>query len=84
MENPKNIDAIITLITDNRTDFSLPYLVYTTKTIIVPKPMIRKIHANTHNVKDGIADIFKSILFFNFYFYSYMIYFFLILLMNKI
>lgn len=45
------------LITESRTDFSLPYLVYTTKIAIATKPMIRKIHASTHNVKEGIAAI---------------------------
>jgi len=42
------------VITDNRTDFSLPYLVYITKIVNAANPMKRKIHANNHNDNEGI------------------------------
>lgn len=45
------------VITDNRTDFSLPYLVYTTKIVKAANPMKRKIHANTHNDNEGTCAI---------------------------
>jgi len=57
MENPKNVADIIMLITESRTDFSLPYLVYTTKTTRAMIPIIRKIHAKSHKVKDGNSAI---------------------------
>jgi len=53
MENPRNTDAVIILITDSRTDFSLPYLVYITKIVKATNPIKRKIHANTHNGNEG-------------------------------
>ncbi len=58
MENPKNIADIIILITANLTDFSLPYLVYTTKITRPINPIIRKIHAKSHNVKEGYSAIY--------------------------
>jgi len=47
------------VIMDNRTDFSLPYLVYTIRMANAINPMIRKIHAKTHNDKEGIVAILK-------------------------
>jgi hypothetical protein len=60
MENPKNIELITILITESRIDFSLPYLVYTTKTTRAIMPIKRKIHAKTHNVKDANSTICKN------------------------
>jgi len=60
MENPKNVADIIILITESRTDFSLPYLVYITKTTKAMIPIKRKIHAKSHNVKDGNSAIYSN------------------------
>ncbi len=79
MENPKNVAASIILITDSRTDFSLPYLVYTTKTIKAINPIKRKIHDKTHNVKEGNSAICGSFLIFFLVYFKVMIFFFLIL-----
>jgi hypothetical protein len=51
------------LSTDKRTDFSLPYRVYTTKTVSAAIPIKRKIHASVHNVNEGIADIDRKTFF---------------------
>ena len=58
MENPKNIEDIIILITESRTDFSLPYLVYTTKTIRAMIPIKRKIHAKSHHFPAYHPDLY--------------------------
>ncbi|MHA1883508.1 MAG: hypothetical protein ACXAAI_05015 [Promethearchaeota archaeon] len=63
MENPKNTEAITILNTDKRTDFSLPYLVYTTRTVSAANPIMRKIHASVHNVNEGIATIDRKTFF---------------------
>jgi hypothetical protein len=78
MENPKNVADIITVITESRTDFSLPYLVYTTKTIRAINPTKRKIHAKNHNVEEGNSAIYCCHIFF--IYYKFMKYFFLTLL----
>jgi hypothetical protein len=65
MENPKNIEAITILITESRTDFSLPYLVYTTKITRAMMPIKRKIHAKSHKVKDANSTICNNHFFFS-------------------
>ena len=57
--NPKKTDTIKILIMDNRTDFSLPYFVYTIRRANAINPMIRKIHAKTHNDNEGTIAIFN-------------------------
>jgi len=42
-------------ITESLTDISLPYFVYRINEINAIIPIARKIHANTHNVKEGSA-----------------------------
>ena len=46
---------------ESRTDTSLPYLVYNTKTINEINPIKRKIHAKTHKDKEGILAICNKI-----------------------
>ena len=45
IENPKNIEPIITVITENLTDNSLPYLVYKNNAIKDANPIPRNTHA---------------------------------------
>jgi hypothetical protein len=45
IENPKNIEPIITVITENLTDNSLPYLVYKNSAIKEASPIPRNTHA---------------------------------------
>ena len=63
IENPKKIEPVIMLITDNRTDFSLPYLVYTTKIVKAINPITRNNQAKTHKVNEGTSAIYRRPIF---------------------
>jgi hypothetical protein len=47
IEKPKNIEPKITVITENLTDNSLPYLVYKNNAIKDANPIPRNTHAKT-------------------------------------
>lgn len=64
------------LITDNRTDISLPYLVYTTKTVKAINPITRNNQAKTHKVNEGTSAIYRKPIFIYLVFLSYELYFF--------
>ena len=76
IENPKKIEPMAILITDNRTDFSLPYLVYTTNTVRAINPITRNNQAKTHKVNEGTSAIYRRPIFIYPVFLSYDLYFF--------
>lgn len=44
-------------MTESRTDFSLPYIVYITKTTNAANPIKRNNHAKIHKDNEGISGI---------------------------
>ena len=64
------------LMIESRTDTSLPYLVYTIKTINEVNPVMRKIHAKTHKDKEGTPAISNYCKFFIICIFRYVLFFF--------
>ncbi|MFW9945512.1 MAG: hypothetical protein ACFFDX_01650 [Candidatus Odinarchaeota archaeon] len=53
---PKKRAVIIIANTESLIEISLPYLVYTIKTVKAIKPIIRKTHAKIHNGNEGTSN----------------------------
>ena len=61
---------------DNLIDTSLPYFVYITKIVNAINPIVRKIHAKTQIVREGMSAILNALNFFvNLYFVIFFIFF---------
>jgi hypothetical protein len=63
MANAKNKAEITTLMIESLIDSSLPYLVYITKIVNEINPIMRKIHAKTQIVREGISAILLTLIF---------------------